>query len=102
MSDKKKNKITITSYDPVENPEDIIAADKDNDRKEAFKETYKRIMNIIPEYFMTLRKKRKNGGSGGFSQNIVVTPEKVTLETKEMPEQEQESQNEKEEKQIGD
>ena len=102
MENNKENidKVTITSYNPVEDPDDVIAADKDNNRKEAFRETYKRIMNIIPEYFMTLRKRRKNGGTGGFSQNIVVTPEKVTVETKEVDAQEK--QNEKEEKQIGD
>ena len=99
-NNKDKNRVTITSYDPVEEPEDVIAADKDNERKEAFKETYKRIMTIIPEYFMTLRKKRKTGSAGGFSQSIVVTTDKAMVETKEMSEQE--NQNEKEEKQIGD
>ncbi len=81
-----KEKVSLVGYDPVESPEEIIDADKDTNRKEAFKETYKRIATIIPEYFMSMRKKRKNSGAGGnaFSQNIVVTPDKVTLQTKEV------------------
>ena len=91
MSNKNKEKISLTSYDPVESPEEIIEKDKDTDRKEAFRETYKRIMKIIPDYFLEQRKKRKNATSGGtaFSQSIVVTPEKVTLQTKEVEKKEQ-------------
>ncbi len=81
-----KEKVSLVGYDPVESPEEIINSDKDTKRKEAFKETYKRIATIIPEYFMTMRKRRKGSGAGGtsFSQNIVVTPDKVTLQTKEV------------------
>lgn len=100
QSKKKSNKVHLLSYDPVETPEEIIAADKDIKRKEAFQETYKRIAKIIPEYFTT--KKRKNTTSGGgtarspFSQNIVVTPEKVTLETKEVVQEEKQEEKERE------
>ena len=38
MSNKNKEKIGFTSYDPVESPEEIIEKDKDIDRKEAFRE----------------------------------------------------------------
>ena len=77
MAKEKKEKISLTSYDPVETPEEVIEKDKDFQRKEAFRESYKRIMKIIPDYFMEQRKKRKNATSGGtaFSQSIVVTPE---------------------------
>ena len=97
----KKQKVGLFNYDPVETPEEIIDADKDLDRKEAFKETYKRVAKIIPEYFMTQKKKRKNTSSGGtaFSQNIVVTPEKATIQTSEGKEVKEEK---KEEKEIGD
>lgn len=88
--EKKNNKTTLFGYDPVETPEEVIDSDKDMERKEAFKETYKRIAKIIPDYFMTQKKKRKNATSGGtsFSQNIVVTPEKATIETKEVSKEE--------------
>ncbi len=84
--EEKKKKISLTNVDLVETPEEIISADKDLKRKEAFAETYKRIATIIPEYFMTQRRKRKNGSSGGtsFTQNIVVTPDKVTVQTNEV------------------
>ena len=89
MAKEKKERVSITKYDPVEDPEDVIAADKDVDRREAFKKTYEVIAKIVPNYFMEQRRKRKNGTSGGtalnpFSQKIIVTPEKTTLETKEV------------------
>ncbi len=100
MSDKKnEEKISLTSYDPVETPEEIINSDKNTKRREAFKEAYKRITTIIPEYFMSQRKRRKNAaGAGGtsFSQNIVVTPEKVTIERNEEKHTENEKENERE------
>ena len=103
MSEKdNKEKVGLTSYDPVETPEEVINSDKDTKRREAFKEAYKRIATIIPEYFMSQRRKRKNGSTSGgtsFSQNIVVTPEKVSVERKE--EKHIEKENEKE-KEIGD
>ena len=91
MSSKKKEKISLTSYDPVESPEEIIAADKDTKRREAFQKAYKVIANIIPGYFLEQRKKKNatSGGGTAFSQSIVVTPEKVTLETKENAPKEQ-------------
>ncbi len=96
--EKKKDKATLFGFDPVETPEEVINADKDIERKEAFKETYKRIAKIIPEYFMSQRKKRKNATSGGtaFSQNIVVTPEKATIQTKEIKNGEEIEKQEKE------
>ena len=81
--ERSKEKMSLTSYDPVETPEEVINSDKDTKRREAFKEAYKRITTIIPEYFMSQRKKRRNATSGGgtsFSQNIVVTPDKVSVE----------------------
>ncbi len=88
-NNKKRRKENLLTYDlTVEEPEDIIAADKDENRKNAFKEAYKVIANIIPEYFITKRKKRKNSSSGGtsFSQNIIVTADKATVQTKEVAE----------------
>ena len=95
---KEKNKVSFIGYDPVESPEIIISSDKNNERKKAFADSYKRVMQIIPEYFIMQRKKRKNGSSSGgnsFTQNIIVTPENAKIETneitgKEMIEQEKE------------
>lgn len=82
---KKKERMSLTKYDPVESPEDIISQDKDTERREAFRRTYEAIAKIVPNYFMEQRKKRKNGTSGGtsFSQNIIVTSEKATVQTNE-------------------
>ncbi len=89
-NNKKRRKENLLTFDlTVETPEDIIAADKDENRKNAFKEAYKVIANIIPEYFITRRKKRNNSSSSGgtaFSQNIVVTADKATVQTKEVVE----------------
>ena len=88
-NNKKRRKENLLTYElTVEDPEEIIATDKDENRKNAFKEAYKVIANIIPEYFITQRKKRKNSSSGGtaFSQNIVVTADKATVQTKEVVE----------------
>lgn len=80
------NRISFTGYDPVESPEAVISSDKNIERKKAFADSYKRVMQIIPEYFILQRKKRKkaSGSSGGnsFTQNIIVTPENVKIETK--------------------
>lgn len=104
MAEVNKKKTTLLGFDPVETPEEVIEADKDIERKEAFKETYKRIAKIIPEYFMTQKKKRKNSTSGGtaFSQNIVVTPDKVTLQTKEVKEEGEKPKQEEKENERGD
>ena len=89
-NNKKRRKENLLTFDlTVETPEDIIAADKDENRKNAFKEAYKVIANIIPEYFIKRRKKRNNSSSSGgtaFSQNIVVTADKATVQTKEVVE----------------
>lgn len=95
------NRISLTGYDPVESPENVIAADKNSERKKAFSETYKRVMQIIPEYFLTHKNKRNgsSGTSGGnsFTQNIVVTQENVKIETSGLEEKEVlDRQNEKE------
>ena len=46
-----KDKVSLFGYNPTETPEEIIASDKDEKRKEAFKEAYKKVMQIIPSYF---------------------------------------------------
>ena len=105
MSERNnKEKLSLTSYDPVETPEEVINSDKDTKRREAFREAYKRITTIIPEYFMTQRKRRKNAtGAGGtaFSQNIIVTPEKVSIERKEEKQVKAEKENEQD-REIGE
>ena len=50
--EKQKNKVTLLGYDPVETPEEIIEKDKDQDRNKAFRESYKRVMQIIPYFFI--------------------------------------------------
>ena len=84
----KDNKMNLFTYDPVETPEEIIKEDKNLERKKAFLDTYQRIAKIIPEYFMSQRKKKNgsanSGGGTAFSQNIVVTPDKVTVQTQEI------------------
>ena len=97
MAKEKKEKMSLTSYDPVETPEEIIASDKDTKRREAFQKAYKVIANIIPGYFLEQRKKKNttSGGGTSFTQSIVVTPEKVTVETKEAH-QTEEKQEERE------
>lgn len=83
---KSKDKLNLVGYDPVESPEEIISSDKNIDRREAFRETYKRVMMIVPEYFIKKKKKKAGSTSSGgnsFTQNIVITPENVKLETKE-------------------
>ena len=92
---KKEKKTKLLGYDPVESPEEIIKKDSNLERRKAFLETYQRVAKIIPEYFMNQMKKKKNGSgaSGGgtsFSQNIVVTPNKVTVQTHEVKEEQRE------------
>lgn len=96
---KQKSKVTLLGYDPVETPEEVMDKDKDTARKEAFKESYKRVMQIIPDYFLEQRKKRKNGSTGGgtsFTQNIVITPENVKIETMEKGEADKQEEKERE------
>lgn len=101
MAKEAKDKVSLFGYDPTETPEEIIDADKDIDRKEAFKEAYKKVMQIIPDYFINKKKKNgtaSSGGGKGFSQNIIVTPENVKLETnKEIVQEEKEQEKEREE-----
>ncbi len=89
MAEKENNKKTsLFGSDDVIEPEEVIASDKNQERQNAFKEAYKRVMQIVPKYFMTQRKRKNGTGSGGFSQSIVVTPENVKIETKETKAQE--------------
>lgn len=97
---KKGKKVNLLSYDPVETPEEIMDKDKNTARKEAFKESYKKVMQIIPDYFLEQRRKRKNSTTGGgtsFTQNIVITPENVKIETMEKEEKESQEEKEREE-----
>lgn len=104
MSDNKetKDKMSLTGYDPVETPEEIIAADKDIERKEAFKEAYKIAMTIVPNYFLTKKKRKPNssGTGGGFSQEIKITPESIKVETK--GENSFKGKEEQKQKELGD
>ncbi len=84
MAKEKNEKVknTLFGSDEVVDAEIVIASDKDTNRQNAFKEAYKKVMQIVPNYFLT-PKKRKATTSGGFSQSIVVTPENAKIETKE-------------------
>lgn len=95
---KEKKKFNFTGYDPIEDPEEIIAKDTNQSRREAFQRAYRVIANIIPSYFMQKKKKNasSSGGGSAFSQSIVVTPEKVTLETKESAKEEKQEERERE------
>lgn len=96
---KSKDKLNLVGYDPVESPEEIIGSDKNIDRREAFRETYKRVMMIVPEYFIKKKKKKAGSTSSGgnsFTQNIVVTTENVKLETRENEVTSQEREEERE------
>lgn len=86
MSKDKKDKVSLLGYDPIETPEEIISSDKNSDRKDAFKEAYKVVMKIIPDYFLTKKQKKTSTSSSGgnsFTQNIIVTSENVKIETNE-------------------
>lgn len=84
--DKGAVKVNVFGSDDVSSAEEIIAADKDLNRQKDFKDAYQRIKLRFPHLFVE-PKKRKNGAStsgGGFTQNIIVTPENVKVETKEV------------------
>lgn len=83
-SKETNDKMSLTGFDPVETPEEIIAADKNSERREAFKEAYKKAMIIVPNYFLSPKKRKPNssGTGGGFSQEIKITPESIKVETK--------------------
>lgn len=102
MAKESKDKLSLFGYDPTETPEEIIDADKDIDRKEAFREAYKKVMQIIPDYFINKKRKKNstssNSGGRGFTQNIIVTPENVKVETnKDIVQEEKEQDREREE-----
>ncbi len=102
MSEKKnkeRKRTNLLKYDAtVEDPEAIIASDKDVGRRKAFQDTYKRIAEIIPNYFMLQKKRRKNTGGGtSLAQQITVTPNNVTLQVTENKEN---ANIEKEEREI--
>lgn len=99
---EKKERLKLTVSDEVEDPEVTINADPDASRREAFKETYKRIAKIIPEYFIIQRMKRKKATSSGgtsFTQNIFVNQNNVKLETKEVTKEEKQGEKEDKERQ---
>lgn len=104
MSESKEtnDKMSLTGFDPVETPEEIIASDKDSERREAFKEAYKKAMTIVPNYFLMPKKRKPNSGSsgGGFSQEIKITPESIKVETK--GENSFEGKEEQKQKELGD
>lgn len=85
MAEENKRKVTFLGSDGVQDPEMIIDSDKNDDRKKAFREAYKKAMQIVPDYFMAKRKRKAGStASGGFSQSIIVTPENVKVETREV------------------
>ncbi|MDE5831065.1 MAG: hypothetical protein K2H53_05540 [Clostridia bacterium] len=84
---ESEGKVSLFGYDPMQTPEEIIDADKDIDRKEAFNETEKRVMAIIPRYFSDQKKRKptsssSSSGGKGFSQEIKITPDNIKVETK--------------------
>ncbi len=80
----EKTKNTLFGSDEVVDAEIVIASDKDTNRQNAFKEAYKKVMQIVPNYFLTTRKRKSStSSSSGFSQSIVITPENAKIETKE-------------------
>lgn len=84
---KDNNKITLLGCDNVETAREVIESDKNTARKKAFLDAYEKTKLIVPDLFIKNQRKKKNGSSNsggkGFSQEIIVTPEKVNLETKE-------------------
>ena len=54
--EKQKNEVTLLGSDDVESPEIIIANDKNADRRKAFMEANKRVMQIIPRLFSKFNK----------------------------------------------
>ena len=47
----EKEKVSFLGSDEIETPDEIISTDKDNERKAAFKEAYKKVMQIVPRIF---------------------------------------------------
>lgn len=97
---KEKNRMKFFDPDFVESTREIIDSDKNNERKLAFAESYKKIMQIIPGYFLKKKNKPGSSSSGGnnfvksIAQNIIVTNEKVELETKEVQNERQDRDRE--------
>lgn len=99
MSKQTRDQMSFFDSDNIETAQEIIDADKNNNRKVAFNEAYKKVMQIIPEYF--LKKKKKNSGTGdsggtSFTQNIIVTTQNVKLETNQISEEQVEEDRERE------
>lgn len=97
---KTKEKVSLIGYDPVQTKEEIIAADKDSARREAFKEAYRKVMSYAPIFLDKKKKPKPASSSGGksFSQEIKITPENVKIETKgEVSLEEEEKGREREE-----
>ena len=83
---KNDKKTTLLGCDYVETPREIIASDKNTTRKSAFLAAYERAKLIVPEFFIKEQRKRKNTSSdtgGKAFSHIIVTTEKVELETKD-------------------
>ena len=98
---KEKNRMKFFDPDFVESPREVIDSDKNSDRKVAFAESYKKIMQIIPEYFLKKKKKAgtsSNSGGNSFTksiaQNIIVTNEKAEIETKQLQTERQDRERE--------
>lgn len=103
MANKKKSneKISFLGFDPVETPEEIIDKDSDIDRKKAFRDSYKVVMQRFADLFVNPKRKKTStsGSTGGkaFTQNIIVTPEQVKIETnKESMQEEKQEEKERE------
>lgn len=92
---KGKVKMNFLSPDLVESPREVIDSDKNNDRKIEFANSYKKIMQIIPEYFLKKKKKKagtsSDSGGSSFAQSIIITNEIAKIETNNL-------QNEKEDR----
>ena len=90
MAKNEEEKVTLLGCDNVESARAIIEADKNTARKKAFSDAYERTKLIVPEFFIKQQRKPKNtsssSGGKGFSQNIIVTPQNVKLETKGLDE----------------
>lgn len=93
-----KDKVSLLGYDPVETAEEIINKDTNMERKKAFHDAYKVVMQRFAELFVNpKRKKTSTSGGTAFSQNIIITPEQVKIETnKEFVQEEKQEENERE------
>lgn len=100
QSNKESSKVSFLGCDNVETAREIIESDKNTARKKAFLEAYEKTKLIVPNYSINSKKpKNASSSSGGrtFSQNIIVTPEKVEIETMENEQKQPEEEKEREE-----